>query len=608
MKPMLLTDVNEAPIGEEWLYETKYDGFRCILVWEEEEPILKSRNDNVLNHLFPEIIEFCMRIYDRIKPLLPLVLDGEVVYLTNHFKSNFSIVQKRGRMQNKDVIAEHAKHFPFHYVVFDLLKLKGEEQSNRYLKTRKQQLTKFFTAVKLPTTINYQDGQLLQAIENFEDSEMLLQTIRANNGEGIIAKKKTSKWVSNIRSTDWLKLKNWRYITVIVNKYDKGNGYFHGGVYQQGTFNEVVIFRHGMTDKERKTLVTFFQNNGTKRQETWELEPSICVDIACIDFDGSKLREPRFHAFRLEINPEACTWLQMQRQLLPIPNNVQITHPDKPVWPEIGITKDGYLHYLQMISSYLLPFLYDRPLTLIRYPHGAPGESFYQKSSPEKIPDFVTTARIADTNFILCNNIETLLWLGNQLALEFHIPFQTIRTEKPTEIVFDLDPPSVDEFSLAMQGARQLKEICDYFHLQSFVKTSGGKGLQLYIPLPEHAFSYEEVRIFTEFVCKFLCKQQPDFYTIERLKKNRQKKLYLDYVQHAEGKTIISPYSTRGNNKGLVATPLNWDEVNEQLRPEKFTIPTVLARMKDIGNPFRNFREIGEKQDFKSVLHHLRNS
>ncbi len=104
---------------------------------------------------------------------------------------------------------------------------------------------------------------------------------------------------------------------------------------------------------------------------------------------------------------------------------------------------------------------------------------------------------------MVCNNIETLLWLGNQLALEFHIPFQTIHTEKPTEIVFDLDPPSVNEFSLAIQAARQLKEIFDYFKLQSFVKTSGGKGLQLYIPLPENAFSYEEVRIFTEFVCVF---------------------------------------------------------------------------------------------------------
>ena len=109
-----------------------------------------------------------------------------------------------------------------------------------------------------------------------------------------------------------------------------------------------------------------------------------------------------------------------------------------------------------------------------------------------------------DIHYLVCNNLEALLWLGNQLALELHIPFQTLQTVHPTEIVFDLDPPSVEQFSLAVTGALDLKEIIDYFKLQSFVKTSGGKGIQLYIPLPENAFTYEEVRVFTEFVCRFM--------------------------------------------------------------------------------------------------------
>jgi len=236
-----------------------------------------------------------------------------------------------------------------------------------------------------------------------------------------------------------------------------------------------------------------------------------------------------------------------------------------------------------------------------------PGESFYQKSSPDNLPKFVATEEVSDHHGILCNNLETLLWLGNQLSLEFHIPFQTIDTDKPTEIVFDLDPPSVDAFSLAISGARHLKEIFDFFKLQSFVKTSGGKGLQVYIPLPYNIFSYEQVRQFTEFVCRFLCDQRPELYTIERLKKNRNDRLYLDYIQHAEGKTIISPFSTRGNPMGLVATPLYWEEVNERLRPEHFTIPAVIERINHVGNPFRNFRAIGEEQDFQSVLQHLNN-
>ncbi|WP_285397795.1 DNA ligase D [Lysinibacillus sp. fls2-241-R2A-57] len=605
MKPMLLTEVLETPIGEEWLYETKFDGFRCMLVWDEQ-PMLISRNGNNLNHLFPEILDFCQSIFPQVKAYLPLTFDGELVYLMNDFKSEFSLVQKRGRMQNKEVIAAHAKDFPFHYIAFDLLSYKGESLTNKYLKTRKQQLAKLFKTLKLPVMINYEDQRRLQALNGVEQSEPLWKAIKIYNGEGMVAKKKTSKWVGDTRSTHWLKIKNWRYVTVIVTKYDHGNGYFHGSVYQQEELVEVVSFKHGLSEEERKTLIAFFQENGQRNNETWELEPSICVDVACIDFDGSKCREPRFHAFRLGTMVRDCHWQHMQRQLYPIPDTVQITHPDKPVWPEIGITKDGYLQYLQIISPYLLPFLRNRPLTLIRFPHGVPGESFYQKSSPEKIPEFVSTGWMDNINYLVCNNLETLLWLGNQLALELHIPFQTLQTEYPTEIVFDLDPPSVEQFSLAVRGALDLKEIIDYFKLQSFVKSSGGKGLQLYIPLPENAFSYEEVRVFTEFISRFLCEQKPELYTIERLKKNRHNKLYLDYVQHAEGKTIIAPYSTRGNEKGLVATPLYWEEVNEQLTPDLFTIPAVLERMKKVSNPFKNFRQVGERQDFQSALERIK--
>ena len=150
-----------------------------------------------------------------------------------------------------------------------------------------------------------------------------------------------------------------------------------------------------------------------------------------------------------------------------------------------------------------------------------------------------------------------------------------------------------------------MKVIFDQFGLESFIKTSGGKGMQIYIPLPFNTFSYEETGIFTEFVCKFLVEQYPDWFTIERLKKNRGNKLYLDYVQHREGKTIIAPYSTRGIGKGLVATPLYWDEVNEQLSPEQFTIQHVIERTQQIGNPLKDFQVVGERQKFRTVIEQL---
>ncbi|WP_339199318.1 DNA ligase D [Solibacillus sp. FSL R5-0449] len=609
MKSMLLTDAPEIPLGDDWLYETKYDGYRAVLIWEKgnRSPILKSRNGNILNEKFPEIIHYCERIYEEIEAYLPLSFDGEVVYLINNLKSKFSYVQKRGKMTNQKNIESNAQTFPCHYIVFDLLKLKGKVKGNSRLTTRKQLLSDFFERLNLAGTVQYTDSRKLQMIDVFDDSHLLWLNVKSHNGEGIIAKKRNSKWMEDTRTKSWLKIKNWKLVNVILTKFDQSNGFFNGAIYKENTLLEIVSFKHGLSEEESKTLTTFFKTNGTLLEKSiFKIPPSICVTVACIDFDGTKLREPRFHSFQHHLEATDCNWQQMQRQLNPIPENVTITSPDKPVFPASNITKDDYLFYLQTVSPMLLPFLRERLLTVIRYPHGVPGESFYQKNYTENLPDFVTTQLVDDTHFILCNNIESLLWLGNQLALEFHIPFQPVNSEQPTEIVFDLDPPSVDEFGLAVDAALKFKSILDYFELTSFVKTSGGKGMQIYIPLPLHTFSYEETGVFTEFICRFLAQQYPDSFTIERMKKNRGKRLYLDYVQHREGKTIVAPYSARGNDKGLIATPLLWEEVNEKLTPDLFTIANVIKRLESIGNPFKDFREAGERQAFRDVLDQIK--
>lgn len=608
MKPMLLTPAEDLPAGNEWLYEIKYDGFRCLLIWEEQTPRLISRNEKPLNKMFPEIVQFCEDLYDKVKPYLPLVLDGEIVHLVNSYQSDFSVVQTRGRMSSKPVIQNHMNHFACHFVVFDLITLRGENFMDLTLAKRKEQLKKLFKTLSLPLQVDYQDMKSLQAIDVFKKRDDAWNKTVAGHGEGMIAKKKSSKWQVGKRSSYWLKQKNWRYISVFLTRWDKNNGYFMGAVYdQEDNPTEIVHFRHGLNTEEEETLMALFQSRGEKRSSTiWELPPSICVDIACISFDGKHLREPRFHAFNFEKNPEECTWKTLRRQLLPLPEKVETSHPDKPVWPAIAIDKDDYLMYLQLIAPQLLPFLKNRLLTVIRYPHGATDEKFYQKNCPDYAPDFVQTKQVADIRYILCNDMETLLWLGNQLALEFHIPFQTIDTDCPTEIVFDLDPPSVNEFSLAIEAAARMKAIFDQFELHSFVKVSGGKGLQVYLPLPKNTFTYEETRLFTSFVCTFLCEQEPQWFTTERLKKNRNNKLYLDYIQHDDGKTIIAPYSPRGNEQGLIAVPLNWEEVNSSLTPALFPLPAVIERMKHQTDPFAPFRRAAEDQPFAHVLRQLK--
>ncbi|WP_100404656.1 DNA ligase D [Bacillus solitudinis] len=608
MKPMLLTSAVETPMLKGWIYEVKYDGFRCILDWEKNStPKLLSRNGKMLNDQFPEIIGFCDTIADRITQLLPLTLDGEIVHLVNDYQSDFNIVQRRGRMRKKTMIQIQSEQFPCQLVVFDLLRQKGKVVTNTPLSKRKDGLKDLFHQLELQIPINYLNLQNLQLIHSNLSSTEVWDSVKKYNGEGIIAKKATSTWNPGQRTTEWIKVKNWRVVTVLLTKYDQENGYFHGAIYRGETLLEIVIFQHGLTEEEKGTLISLFKENGNKTgRNIWGLPPSICIDIACIDFDGKHLREPRFHAFAFNGDPDLCTWKVMQRQLFPFPEKIDITHPDKPLWPKSRVDKDDYLLYLQKIAPHLMPFLKDRLLTVIRFPHGLLSEErFYQKNRPDYAPNFVKSVKIDDIDYILCNDIETLMWLGNQLALEFHIPFQTIHTQNPTEIVFDLDPPSTKEFSLAVEAAVRMKAIFDQFQLSSFVKTSGGKGLQVYIPLPENKFSYAETRVFTQFICTFLCEQLPDWFTVERLKKNRANRLYLDFIQHDKGKTIIAPYSPRGNENGLIATPLLWEEVNDTLSPQLFTLDVVLERSKSIGNPFRSFRQSASLETFAAVLEQL---
>ncbi|MCA0172352.1 non-homologous end-joining DNA ligase [Bacillus sp. RAR_GA_16] len=277
--------------------------------------------------------------------------------------------------------------------------------------------------------------------------------------------------------------------------------------------------------------------------------------------------------------------------------DLTITNAEKLLWK--GITKADYLHYLTKISSRMLPFLHDKPLTVIRYPDGVDGEAFYQKNCPEYAPAFIQTVQYHDHRAIICSNLPTLLWLGNQAAIEFHVPFAPYQSEKPSEIVFDLDPPSQKAFYLAVEAAKQLKIILDRLHLTGFLKLSGNKGLQIHIPLPLDTFTYDQTKLFTSFIANYLVEQNPEKFTIERLKKNRHGRLYIDYVQHASGKTIIAPYSARGNQNGLVAVPIEWSELTDELTPIPFSMENVLNRKT---NPFDNYEKIRTEQSFQQIL------
>ncbi|MFD2213222.1 DNA ligase D [Metabacillus endolithicus] len=604
MKPMLPTLHADIPTGSDWIYETKYDGFRSILTITNTSIELMSRNEKSLNDNFPEIINEVKKIHKAFEPFLPITLDGELVYLeTPHF-SNFELLQIRGRLKNKEKILHEAEKHPCRFLAFDLLKLKGNSLQSNTFKERKSELKNLFKALKLGTTVDTKTSNLLQYVPCTTDYSTLWKEMKLEDGEGVIAKQQKGKWEAGVRTKQWLKIKNYKRACFFITGYDKENGYFHVGVYSKNNIIQVGVFSHGISSQERHALLQIIREN--KHSETAnfiEIKPAIVVELQFLSLYKDQLREPSFFTFRFDYHVEDCTWDMLLLKTAPIHQEISITHPDKPLWETVDLKKETFLSYLYQISQYMLPFLQNRLLTVIRFPHGMFGEAFYQKNCPDYAPDFIQTKKHEDIDYIVCNNLSTLIWLGNQLAFEYHIPFQTIDTSNPTEIVFDLDPPSKEYFHLAIKASLEMKKIFDKFQLTTFPKLSGNKGLQIHIPISKNSLTYEETRKFTGFIAEFLVTSFPDDFTIERMKKNRGNRLYVDYIQHAEGKTIIAPYSLRGKKEGAyIAAPLYWEEITPQLSVEQFTIEHVLNRVKNSGCPFEKYGESPQDDMLRSLI------
>lgn len=378
---------------------------------------------------------------------------------------------------------------------------------------------------------------------------------------------------------------------------------FSVGLYRNRSIMNMGVFHRGLKADEKGTLRQLIIQNQTYAEGTMiTVDPGICVELSFDSIEQDQLVDPSFQTFQFAVQVETCTWDKLITDNAHVHQDVRITHPDKLVWKNLRIDKESYLSYLIQLSPYMLPFLQNRTLTLIRYPQGIPGESFFQKDCPSYAPDFIMTESTSEKSYIVCNDLSTLCWLGNQLAIEFHIPFQTIKTDNPIEIVLDLDPPSREQFPLAVKAATEMKKIFDTFGIVSFPKISGGKGLQIHIPISQNStITYDDARVFTSFIANYLVEQFPADFTIERLKKNRGGRLYIDYIQHAAGKTIISPYSPRGNEEATVAAPLYWDEVHKRLSIHAFNIPSILNRLNRIRCPMSDFFE-QDNQGLEQVI------
>lgn len=312
-KPMLPTLVESVPIESEWIYEAKYDGFRCLLYISEERIELISRNLINISASFPEILQDIKRKIDIFDKHKPLVLDGEIVILESQFRADFEKIQIRGRTKIRKKINRLASEIPAHYIAFDMLMAQGNSLLNEPLLFRKKQLSRLFSDIK---TENNKASKLMN-IEFFNNSEELWSYITADFGEGIVAKKINSTWDEGARTTNWLKIKNWKKANFIIISYEKQNGYFHVGLVKGQQIVHAGLFLHGIKDEEKIALYKIIKTNATKEDTQFVfIDPSISVELLFLDWYKDEIREPRFSQFRLDVTWEACTWEEARKRTM----------------------------------------------------------------------------------------------------------------------------------------------------------------------------------------------------------------------------------------------------------------------------------------------------
>ena len=596
MKYMKPVAEPELPVGPDWLYEIKYDGFRCMLEWSEKGIRLTSKNGKDLTANFPEITTACREMNELAKPFLPLALDGELAVLNHRYAGNFSWIQKRGRLKNQDKIAEASQIRPATLVVFDMLLSAGSSLEKKSCASRRKQLEKFFS--KLAKT----DALIL--VDQYTDPAIIQQIAFDYQVEGIVAKRAGASYSPGKQHHDWLKIKNWRTVHCFLTEWDSSNDYFNAEIYaENGSAISIGKVKHGLDSETFQALKQAFAAKGSKNGDVYALPPAVCSAVNTLDLYEGEVREANFAGILPGEQAGDATARRLKRDLAMLPEELELSNPDKVFWPGPGYMKEDLVTYVRSMAPYMLPFLQNRALTLIRFPDGIEGESFFQKHLPSYAPGWFTERHNAEgEQLIVCNSTLPLLWCANHGAIEYHIPFNRLDQERPAEIVFDLDPAEREQFSHAVKAALLIKQLTDDLGLISFIKTSGSRGLQIHIPLPENSLTYEQTAVCTQAIALTVEQAQPELFTTERLKKKRHGRLYLDYVQHGPGKTIVAPYSPRRVPEAAVAAPLFWHEVNDKLEIGQFTIGNVLERVKLLGCPFAHYEQAGQTQNLSRLL------
>jgi len=646
--PMLAV-LKTSPFSDpRWIFEPKLDGFRIIALVQEGKTRLLSRNGLDVTAKYPVIVQTLDRQRER-----NMVLDGEMVALENGHTC-FQCLQNHFRRLKEDP----TRPVNLVYYVFDILFLEGYDLRNVPLMERKALLEKAFTPA----------GPLHMTDYYVHEGTTLFEASIAQGFEGVMAKKMDSTYESGKRSTSWLKVKSTLSDEFVIGGYTGGAGNRENtfGALLLGQFNNQgkLVFTgrvgSGFNEKslkemldqlnEKKTDLNPFLDLPRMPEKIVFVRPELIAEVKFAEWTHEHyLRAPVFMRLRPDkappevrlqditrISPGPSTQLKeagssdsesiirslnSNRDMIEIDiegERLNLTNLGKVLWPQTknqrAITKRDYLLFLAEISSYILPHLKDRPITLSRYPDGIQGQQFYQKHADYTVPGFVKRVMLygrssGTKEYMVCNNLATLLWLGQLADLELHAWYSRISNDGtlpppddkdpspdtavkyPDFIVFDIDPyiysgkeaagaePELNRlaFRQTCRIALQLKSVLDGLSLSAFVKTSGKTGLHVFVPIERH-FDYKATHAAAETICTYLNRQHPEETTIDWAVEKRQGKIFLDYNQNVQGKTLASVYSARTSGEATVSTPLDWDEL-ENVYPTDFRILNIMERL-----------------------------
>jgi bifunctional non-homologous end joining protein LigD len=607
IEPMLATLTDRRFSDPEWIYEHKLDGQRCLAFRRGADVRLYSRNRNLINNSYPELVEAVGAIDGD-----DFILDGEIIAMDDKGRASFSRLKRR--MHVSTVAKARATGVRVRFYVFDLLHLEGHDLTRVDLIHRKQLIS---TSFRLDDPIYLTDHRR-------EDGEAFYEEACAAGWEGLIAKEAASKYVGG-RSRSWLKFKCVRRQELVVGGWTDPGGARSGfgalllGYYDRGEVHYAGKVGTGFSDAQLSDIhkrlreieredSPFAERKDVPRDAHFA-EPKLVADVGFTEWtDSGTLRHPRFLGLRDDIPPEDVI-RELPREPAPEPlepvelsHKINISNPDKVLFEDAEITKGEFVDYFRRVAPIMLRHIDGRPLSMMRFPNGPDGETFFQKNSPDYFPEWIPRAKVESDGdaifYPIADSPDVLVYLANLVPV-LHI--WTSRREHlfhPDRMIFDLDPAEGGDFALVVETAHAIRTLLEQIGLSAFVMTSGSRGLHIVTPL-EPEVEVSGVAQFSQALAQTLAQADAERLTIEHRKAKRGNRLLIDPWRNSRSQTSVAPYAVRAKAGAPVAAPLDWEELEDpEIDPQKWHLRNILDRLAERGDPWadidRHARSLAE--------------